>query len=170
MPTRDSDPGCNSKKMHIGNDFVTIVYNDSQQAVKFGRIKVRYPFAPKYKKTQVWRTGSREPSISRFLFFSFLFFSFLFFSFLFFPFFFPIKFPGICTIYYVLSFSFRRQGQFNFAEVLIKPLDNASNMVTVRFKDELKELLSDTGTRVISDNNLPRLVRQLVVHINVSII
>ena len=97
------------------------------------------------------------------------FFSFLFFSFLFFPFFFPIKFPGICTIY-ALSFSFRRQGQFNFAEVLIKPLDNASNMVTVRFKDELKELLSDTGTRVISDNNLPRLVRQLVVHINVSII
>ena len=90
-----------------------------------------------------------------------------FFSFL--SFFFPIKFPGICTIY-ALSFSFRRQGQFNFAEVLIKPLDNASNMVTVRFKDELKELLSDTGTRVISDNNLPRLVRQLVVHINVSII
>ena len=41
MPTRDSDPGCNSKKMHIGNDFVTIVYNDSQQTVKFGRIKVR---------------------------------------------------------------------------------------------------------------------------------
>ena len=42
MPTRDSDPGCNSKKMHIGNDFVTIVYNDSQQAVKFGTIKVTY--------------------------------------------------------------------------------------------------------------------------------
>ena len=41
-------------------------------------------------------------------------------------------------------------------------------MVTVRFKDELKDLLTDTGTRVISDNNLPRLVRQLVVHINVS--
>ena len=42
MPTRESDPGCNSKKMHIGNDFVTIVYNDSQQAVKFGTIKVTY--------------------------------------------------------------------------------------------------------------------------------
>ncbi|XP_066026935.1 tuberin-like [Pocillopora verrucosa] len=86
MPTRDSDPGGNSKKMHIGNDFVTVVCNDSQQAAKFSRIK----------------------------------------------------------------------GQFNFAKVLIKPLDNASNMVTVRFKDERKELLSDTGTRVISDNNLPR--------------
>ena len=42
MPTRESDPGCNSKKMHFGNDFVTIVYNDSQQAVKFGTIKVTY--------------------------------------------------------------------------------------------------------------------------------
>jgi len=98
MPTRESDPGCNSKKMHIGNDFVTIVYNDSQQTVKFGTIK----------------------------------------------------------------------GQFNFAEVLIKPLDNASNMVTVRFKDELKDLLTDIGPRVISDDNLPRLVRQLVVHINMA--
>lgn len=47
MPTRDSDPGCNSKKMHIGNDFVTIVYNDSQQTVKFGRIKVRCRFISK---------------------------------------------------------------------------------------------------------------------------
>ena len=80
--------------------------------------------------------------------------------FLFFPFFFflfdSVEFSGIYTVYYVLNFSFRRQGQFNFAKVLIKPLDNASNMVTVRFKDERKELLSDTGTRVISDDNLPR--------------
>lgn len=66
------------------------------------------------------------------------------------------------------TFVYHHQGQFNFAEVLIKPLDNASNMVTLRFKDELKDLLTDTGARVISDVNLPRLVRQLVVHINVS--
>ena len=78
--------------------------------------------------------------------------------FLFFPFFFlfdSVEFSGIYTVYYVLNFSFRRQGQYNFAKV-IKPLENASNMVTVRFKDERKELLSDTGTRVISDDNLPR--------------
>ena len=66
------------------------------------------------------------------------------------------------------EFHFLPQGQFNFAEVVIKPLDNASNMVTLRFKDELKDLLTDSGPRVISDANLPRLVRQLVVHINVS--
>ena len=41
-------------------------------------------------------------------------------------------------------------------------------MVSLRFKDELTDLLTDTGPRVISDDNLPRLVRQLVVHINVS--
>ena len=29
MPNKDSDPNCNSKKRHIGNDYVTIVYNDS---------------------------------------------------------------------------------------------------------------------------------------------
>lgn len=40
MPTKDSDPGCNSKKMHIGNDFVTILYNDSEDQVAFGTIKV----------------------------------------------------------------------------------------------------------------------------------
>lgn len=45
MPIKDSDPGCNSKKMHIGNDFVTIVYNDSEENVAFGTIKVRNAFA-----------------------------------------------------------------------------------------------------------------------------
>ena len=40
MPNRDSDPGCNSKKLHIGNDFVTVVYNDSDEDVKFGVIRV----------------------------------------------------------------------------------------------------------------------------------
>ena len=42
-------------------------------------------------------------------------------------------------------------------------------MVTVKFKDELKDLLTDKGPRIISDDNLTRSVRQLVVHINVSL-
>lgn len=41
MPTNlTSDPKCSSKKLHIGNDFVTIVYNDSGSKYKFGTIKV----------------------------------------------------------------------------------------------------------------------------------
>ncbi len=40
MPTHSTDPQCSNKKMHIGNNFVTIVYNDSQQPYAFGTIKV----------------------------------------------------------------------------------------------------------------------------------
>ena len=41
MPTDlNSDPKCGGKKLHIGNDFVTIVYNDSGSKYKFGTITV----------------------------------------------------------------------------------------------------------------------------------
>jgi len=98
MPNRQSDPACNSKKLHIGNNFVTIVYNDSNKTYKFGTIK----------------------------------------------------------------------GQFNFAEVLIKPLDYNSNLVSVRVKEELRNVVTNTGPHVISDDNLPILVRQLAVHANMA--
>ena len=61
------------------------------------------------------------------------------------------------------------QGQFNFAEVLIKPLDYDSNLVTVRVKEDLKDVVTNTGPHVISDLNLPILVRQLSIHTNVSV-
>ena len=40
MPNKENDPNCHSKKLHIGNDFVTIVYNDSKTSYKMGTIKV----------------------------------------------------------------------------------------------------------------------------------
>ena len=40
MPNKESDPNCNSKKRHIGNDYVTIVYNDSGEDYKIGVMKV----------------------------------------------------------------------------------------------------------------------------------
>ena len=40
MPTHSSNPTCSNKKLHIGNDFITIVYNDSGEKYKFGTIKV----------------------------------------------------------------------------------------------------------------------------------
>ena len=40
MPTREKDPKCNAKKLHIGNDYVTIVYNESGAEYKIGTIKV----------------------------------------------------------------------------------------------------------------------------------
>ena len=40
MPTRPTDPLCSNKKLHIGNNFVTIIYNGSQLPYAFGMIKV----------------------------------------------------------------------------------------------------------------------------------
>ena len=53
--------------------------------------------------------------------------------------------------------------------MLIKPLDYNSNLVSVRVKEELRNVVTNTGPHVISDDNLPILVRQLAVHANVSL-
>jgi len=45
MPFNKSDKQCISKKRHIGNNFVTIVYDDSDNGYEFGTIKVRIRFA-----------------------------------------------------------------------------------------------------------------------------
>lgn len=40
MPNKDSDPNCNDKKRHIGNNNVTIVYNESGEDYNINTIKV----------------------------------------------------------------------------------------------------------------------------------
>ncbi|XP_045114587.1 tuberin-like [Portunus trituberculatus] len=42
MPTKESDPKCNGKKRHIGNNFVTIVFNESGQAYNVDTIKGQF--------------------------------------------------------------------------------------------------------------------------------
>uniref|UniRef100_A0A8C5A576 TSC complex subunit 2 n=1 Tax=Gadus morhua TaxID=8049 RepID=A0A8C5A576_GADMO len=44
MPNRESDKGCCNKKRHIGNDFVMVVYNDSEEDYKLGTIKGQFNF------------------------------------------------------------------------------------------------------------------------------
>jgi tuberous sclerosis protein 2 len=45
MPTLTSDPHCSNKKLHIGNDFVTIVFNESGRPYQFGAIKGQFGYA-----------------------------------------------------------------------------------------------------------------------------
>ncbi|CAG9773906.1 unnamed protein product [Ceutorhynchus assimilis] len=45
MPNKDSDPNCNNKKMHIGNDYVIIVYNESKEEFDMKTIKSQFNFA-----------------------------------------------------------------------------------------------------------------------------
>lgn len=40
MPTKDVDKHRCDKKRHLGNDFVSIIYNDSGEDFKLGTIKV----------------------------------------------------------------------------------------------------------------------------------
>ena len=40
MPNKDTDPNRNFKKRHIGNNYVTIVYNESGNPYKINTIKV----------------------------------------------------------------------------------------------------------------------------------
>lgn len=44
MPNFDSDANCNNKKKNIGNDFVTIVYNESGQEYDIQTVKVHIHF------------------------------------------------------------------------------------------------------------------------------
>ncbi|PIK45885.1 putative tuberin [Apostichopus japonicus] len=45
MPNKESDPNCTAKKLHIGNDFVSIVYNESGSKYHLGTIKGQFNFA-----------------------------------------------------------------------------------------------------------------------------
>lgn len=40
MPTKLSDPKCTSKKQHIGNNYVTVVYNESGEPYNIQTVKV----------------------------------------------------------------------------------------------------------------------------------
>ncbi|KAJ8037419.1 Tuberin [Holothuria leucospilota] len=98
MPNKESDPNCTAKKLHIGNDFVSIVYNESGQKYKLGTIK----------------------------------------------------------------------GQFNFAEIIVEPLDKETNLVTVQAKPELEDWIGARGPWLVSDKRVALLVRQMALHANLA--
>lgn len=45
MPTKDSDPKCTEKKKHIGNDYVSIVYNESGEEYDMNTIRGQCNYA-----------------------------------------------------------------------------------------------------------------------------
>ena len=76
MPNMESDHHYSNKKLHIGNNFVTVIYNNSGKPYQFGTIKVM-----------------------------------------------------ITTPHnHALTFFFK-QGQFNYIEVIVEPLDMGVNRV-----------------------------------------
>uniref|UniRef100_A0A3P8T141 Tuberin n=1 Tax=Amphiprion percula TaxID=161767 RepID=A0A3P8T141_AMPPE len=60
------------------------------------------------------------------------------------------------------------KGQFNFVEVIIKPLDYECNLVTLQCRKDLEGLVDTTVVKIVSDRNLPLLVRQMALHANMA--
>ncbi|XP_012271509.1 tuberin isoform X2 [Orussus abietinus] len=98
MPTKESDPQCTGKKLHIGNNYVHIVYNESGEPYNIQTVK----------------------------------------------------------------------GQFNYACVVIQPLDHGTNQVIVQAKEELAKHIGHSEPKIISDQNLAILARQLALHANLA--
>uniref|UniRef100_H3BY97 TSC complex subunit 2 n=1 Tax=Tetraodon nigroviridis TaxID=99883 RepID=H3BY97_TETNG len=60
------------------------------------------------------------------------------------------------------------KGQFNFVEVIIKPLDYECNLVTLQCRKDLEGLVDTSVSKIVSDRNLPLLVRQMALHANMA--
>ncbi|XP_043970218.1 tuberin isoform X1 [Gambusia affinis] len=60
------------------------------------------------------------------------------------------------------------KGQFNFVEVVIKPLDYECNLVSLQCRKDLEGLVDTTVAKIVSDRNLPLLVRQMALHANMA--
>ncbi|XP_048871458.1 tuberin isoform X1 [Brienomyrus brachyistius] len=60
------------------------------------------------------------------------------------------------------------RGQFNFVEVIIRPLDYESNLVTLQCRKDLEGLVDTSVAKIVSDRNLPLLVRQMALHADMA--
>lgn len=60
------------------------------------------------------------------------------------------------------------QCQFNYACVVIQPLDHGTNQVIVKTREDLTEHIGHSEPKIVSDQNLAILARQLALHANVS--
>ncbi|KAK4309742.1 hypothetical protein Pmani_018669 [Petrolisthes manimaculis] len=99
IPTKESDTNFNGRKLHIGNNYVTIVYNESGKPYNLSTIK----------------------------------------------------------------------GQFNHTVVEIVQVDHSTNSVGLLCRPELQEFVCGGGSpRLVSDANLPTLVRQLALHADLA--
>jgi len=63
------------------------------------------------------------------------------------------------------------KGQFIYAHIIVEPLDFGSNRISVVCKQELEGELGHLSTsRIVSDPNLSRVVRQIALHCNLAAI
>lgn len=144
MPNSESDPNCNEKRKYIGNDFVSIVYNDSGADFHIHTIKVSTSTYTLHALLTLYaghlHLHTRDRTSRR---------SFI-----------------IQSKYNCESEHFRFQGQLNFCIVIVEPMAHGMSAVRMKSKDEriLREFLPHVGPCVVSDCNAALLARQLALH------
>lgn len=60
------------------------------------------------------------------------------------------------------------KGQFNYACVIVEPLELNSNRIYIRCKENVAKFICHTEPKIISDSSAPGYARQLALHANVS--
>jgi tuberous sclerosis 2 len=66
--------------------------------------------------------------------------------------------------------SWSLQGQFNYACIVVQPLEMGSNLISVKAKGDIEDYFKHLEPMIISDRGTPLLARQLALHANVSTI
>lgn len=70
----------------------------------------------------------------------------------------------------VIYYYYLLQGQFTYACVVIQPLGHGTNQVSVKTREDLAEHIGHSESKIVSDQNLAILARQLALHANVSML
>ncbi|KAI5634861.1 rap/ran-GAP domain-containing protein [Phthorimaea operculella] len=165
MPRAPTDPQCNEKRKYIGNDFVSIVYNDSGHDFNIHTIKVtECEICKSYLYTYVWSDdvtqvqfhvatamprAPTDPQCNE-----------------------KRKYIGndfVSIVYNDSGQDFNIhtiKGQLNFCIVVVEPSEHGLSRVLVKTKDEKirTKFLSHVETHIVSDANVALLARQTALH------
>merc|ERR1719259_1424234 len=60
------------------------------------------------------------------------------------------------------------KSQFNYASVVIKPIEHGENVIRVQTKAEVAEMIGHDEPQIVSDANLSLFVRQLAIHAHMA--
>lgn len=60
------------------------------------------------------------------------------------------------------------QSQFNYACIVVQPLELGANLISVRAKGDIENYFKHLEPKIITDTGAPLFARQLALHANVS--
>lgn len=68
----------------------------------------------------------------------------------------------------IINFFMNFQSQFNYACIVVQPLDVKTNLISVRAKGDIENYFNHLEPKILTDTGAPLFARQLALHANVS--